>query len=271
MTPDDLLLDRLADSLAPEPATPSPSELAHLHDALAARRSPLVPLTMRGGGRPSRRHAHPGRLAFVAGAAAVIGLGTAGVRTDVLPGPLRTAAFAIGLPVSSPALVATRGDLSDLGVVLGSGRPPSIRSAAAKVRVDLRALDPEERRRVEQTASTLLAEADAEAGDPLSGAAQPDLSGPGGASASPDGTETPSDGSGGVVAGTDPTAVTPTTVEDSSGSGATASSVSTTTTTPTSDSQDQSSTSSAQSNVQVSSSPSDPATTTTTTTTTGDG
>lgn len=271
MISDDALLDRLTDALAPEPSAPSASELGRLRDALAARRSRVVPLGAPDRSRPRRPRPHPGRLAWIAGAAAVVvGLGAAGVRTDVMPGPLRSAAFAVGLPVSSPALVATRGDLSDLDGVLGSGRAASIRAAAAKVRDDLRSLDPDERQRVAGKAGALLAEADAETGPSPADAVPAGTSGSGDASGTSGDAGSPSDGpDGGAGTGTDPSGVSSPAPVGSSGSAEGSSSQSTTTTTI-ADNQDQSSTSGAQSNVAVPTSPSAPVSSTTTTTA-GDG
>ncbi len=277
MIDDHLLLEVLGEALAPDPAEPGASELARLQADLASHRSPLLegPLSDRPRS-PARRRPVPRRLAWAGGAVAavVIGLAAAGVRTDVLPGPLRTAAFDIGLPVSSPALVATRGDLSKLDAVLGTGRAASIRAVATKVRGDLQTLDPGERQGVVGTAEALLAEADLEAGAPQVGAAPSGSSdsegapGPAGSSTS---GGTGADGAGGT--GTGPAAATGPDPQDSSGNATAAGTPTTTTTTTASDNQDQSSTGGAQSNVQVSAGSSSPSSTTTTTTTpaAGDG
>lgn len=272
MIDDARLLELLGDALAPGPAEPGPAELALLHDDLASRRSRLTATASAPSGSSARRRPAPRRLVWAGAAAAVlVGLAAAGVRTDRLPGPLRTAAFDIGLPVSSPALVATRGDLSQLGAVLGTGRTASIRAAASKVRGDLQNLDPDERQLVERSATTLLAQADGEAGTAQAesaptgssgGEGSPDASSPGAGAAG-------SDNAGGAV--NDSGAASGSDSQGSSGTAATSGSPTTTTTT-TADNQDQSSATGVQSNVQASGvPPGSPDTTTTSTTVAGDG
>ena len=274
MTDDARLLELLGDALAPGAAEPGPVELALLHDDLASRRSRLTAPASAGPGSSARRRPVARRFVWAGAAAAVlVGLAAAGVRTDRLPGPLRTAAFDIGLPVSSPALVATRGDLSQLGAVLGTGRPASIRAAATKVRGDLQNLDSDERQLVERSATSLLAQADDEAATAQAGGAPGGSSGQG----APDSSSSSSAGAAGSDtaggAGSDPAAASGSDSQGSSGTAATSGSpTTTTTTTTTTDNQDQSSASGVQSNVQASGAVAGSGSATTTSTTVaGDG
>ena len=273
MTDDARLLELLGDALAPGAAEPGPVELALLHDDLASRRSRLTAPASAGPGSSARRRPVARRFVWAGAAAAVlVGLAAAGVRTDRLPGPLRTAAFDIGLPVSSPALVATRGDLSQLGAVLGTGRPASIRAAATKVRGDLQNLDSDERQLVERSATSLLAQADDEAATAQAGGAPGGSSGQGAPdSSSSSAGAAGSDTAGG--AGSDPAAASGSDSQGSSGTAATSGSpTTTTTTTTTTDNQDQSSASGVQSNVQASGAVAGSGSATTTSTTVaGDG
>jgi len=182
MTPtfdDDTLLDVLGEVLAPEPVVPGPEVMAALHQALAARAGapdetadrdglaavlPFAPLTA----PPTRRSAtwaglhrlrHPVAAAVAVGVLATSGVAAAGVATDHLPGPTRSVAFALGLPVTSPSLEAARGTMGQLRVALAARDVAQIHASATLLRAQLDGLAPGDRAQIEASAGVLLTEA----------------------------------------------------------------------------------------------------------------
>jgi hypothetical protein len=89
----------------------------------------------------------------------VAGLAGTGIATDTLPGPLRTAAFHLGFPVSSPVLVATRADMANLRQALTSHNSKEVRDAALVLRHNLAAVGPDDLKGVQPAAEELLTEA----------------------------------------------------------------------------------------------------------------
>ncbi|GEM_PF-5532238 len=169
MTEYDALLDALRAALAPPPVEPDASEIGHLHQALAvsagggglrwrfARRSASFGLVHRV--RWSAAATSARRYALAVGAvllACASGAGAAAVATDSYLGPLRGVAYDLGLPVSSPALAATRGAMATLEQALGSRDPAEVRAAAQELQSDLSGLDDQDRQQVEPLADRLL-------------------------------------------------------------------------------------------------------------------
>lgn len=135
---DDILLAVLGDALTPEPVEPGAPELAALHRALEIRPAdtddddgvqlaPVIPMFT-----PSPRSVmwsrihrlrHPVAAAVAVGILATSGVAAAGVATDRLPGPTRNVAYALGLPVTSPAARIGQGHHGSAG-----GRPGRPRS-----------------------------------------------------------------------------------------------------------------------------------------------
>ena len=222
---DDQLLDALRDSLTPSVSGPDPAELSTFRSLLASRFdgmataddiAEVVPIeAARRTGHASstglRRVRHPVTALVAAAVLATGGVAAAGVATDTLPGPARQIAFAIGLPVSSPALQATRGAMSDLQSALDRQESVAIRTAADALSTDLVALSPSDRAQVEPAADQLLAKADAVLDGPSGSGTQA-------TSETPSGTVRPPVGSAGIGSGTGPSSGT------SSGQGGTGSS-----------------------------------------------
>jgi hypothetical protein len=156
---DDDLLDLLATALAPESIRPTPAEHEQLRLTLACESVPAE--------RPQtprklislRRLPHPVAAAVVV-AALTTGGAAAAVKTDTLPGPLRSLASAVGLPVTSPALQQVDNDLTALRTALQLGDASAIRSDAAVLGRDLDALNPDDRVTVDGEVNLLLAQAD---------------------------------------------------------------------------------------------------------------
>ncbi|HVC71522.1 MAG TPA: hypothetical protein VNC61_14805 [Acidimicrobiales bacterium] len=155
---DDELLDALRDALVPPDLSPGPMETARFRQALEAGRADP---------RPRRAIAWralrfpPGLVAAGAVFVAALGAIGGGVAADTLPGPLRTAAYDMGLPVSSPALVTAQGAETALRHALQAGDRMEVVVEAAALRQRLSALDPADRLKVDPEGITLLAKADA--------------------------------------------------------------------------------------------------------------
>ncbi len=163
---DQELLGALRDALVTDDASaPSPAEMARFHEAVARGRAGT------GSGAIARARlawdawrALPPRLspALVGAAAAVAVLGVFGgaVAANTLPGPLRSAAYDVGLPVSSPALVAAEGAETALQGALSSKDRSAIASDVSVLRARLSVLDASDRATAGPEAQRLLSEAD---------------------------------------------------------------------------------------------------------------
>jgi hypothetical protein len=169
---DDALLATLGAALAPEPVEPGPEAMAALHQALDARTldaadgdsGVVVPFAP-----PKRRSAtwvgihrlrQPVVAAVAIGVLATSGVAAAGVATDHLPGPTRTVAYDLGLPVTSPALEAARGTMAQLKVALAAHDVAQVLASAALLRTRLAGLSTTDRAQIEASAGDLLAQAD---------------------------------------------------------------------------------------------------------------
>ena len=170
---DDELLHSHGVALAPARVEPGAEELAGLHRALAVRSAEAVSTsTNRTRSRDIARQieaiwmatVYRFRHSVVALVAAVVlvtgGVAAAGVATNTLPGPTRAVAFRLGLPVSSPNLVAAQSEVAALQTALDSHDVPAVRSAAAALRQTMLAMSASDLDQIEPEASTLLAEAD---------------------------------------------------------------------------------------------------------------
>ena len=153
------LLDLLADALDPAPIRPTPAEYEQLRKALATvpppeaerRQTPRKVTSL-------RRLPHP-VAAVVMVATLTTGGAAAAVGTNTLPDPLRSIAFAVGLPVTSPADERIDNDLAALRATLNLGDAMAIRADAAALSRDLDALSPDDRVTVDGGANLLLAQA----------------------------------------------------------------------------------------------------------------
>ena len=190
---DTLLLAALGEVLAPEPAAPGAEAMAALHRALDDRAAaavdiatardglaPVIPLAQASRwaqhGGALHRLRHPVAAAVAVAVLATSGAAAAAVATDHLPGPTRTVAFDLGLPVSSPALTTARGTLAQLDAAVAASDPSRIRATADLLRTELAALSPSDRAAIQAAAAVGLARADTFGATPSTGAA-----GPGGA------------------------------------------------------------------------------------------
>ena len=177
------LFAALAESLEPESAAPDAAAIEALHRALERRAgdavaaatgsddagsgplAPVVPLTSTGRwgqrGGPLHRLRHPVAAAVAVAVLATSGVAAAAVATDHLPGPTRAVAYDLGLPVTSPALAATRETLAELQAALATGDVVRTRSSADLLRAELAALSPSDRASIQASAAGTLARADA--------------------------------------------------------------------------------------------------------------
>ncbi len=153
------LLDLLADALDPAPIRPTPVEYEQLRKALGTvpppeaerRQTPRKVTSL-------RRLPHP-VAAVVMVATLTTGGAAAAVETNTLPGPLRGLAFAVGLPVTSPADEKVDNDLAALRAALNLGDAVAIRADAAALSHDLDGLSPDDRVTFDGEANLLLAQA----------------------------------------------------------------------------------------------------------------
>ena len=177
---DTTLLAALGEVLAPEPAAPDAAALAALHRALDLRASvaadpaadpaadrpgsaPVVAIaTATGWGRRGgtlHRLRHPVAAAVAVAVLATGGVAAAGVATDHLPGPARSVAYDLGLPVSSPSLATARGTLGQLQAALGAHDPVAVRAAASQLRAEVATLSPADRAALGDRLAVALAQA----------------------------------------------------------------------------------------------------------------
>lgn len=155
---DDELLKAVRDALVPPEVSPGNSELARFYQALAAGRSSSA-------GRRSVawRSARVPPVLIGVGTllVGVLGAFGGGVAANSLPGPLRSAAYDIGLPVSSPALVAVQSTETELRSDLHARARAAVVADVGLLQHRLAALDPGDSTQAEPGAESLLAEADA--------------------------------------------------------------------------------------------------------------
>jgi hypothetical protein len=144
---EDDLLDELAAAFASadlEPCEPTVAELAALQRAVAGRFGPcahgqVVPL-------PSRRPRRARRVGFVtAGIIACSASAAAATGGVPLPDPVRAAAYAVGLPVDSPALHQTHRHLRALEDAIEDGDRRRMLTIADDLRAALTEVPEEER------------------------------------------------------------------------------------------------------------------------------
>jgi hypothetical protein len=169
---DDTLLVALSAALEPEDVEPGPHALAALDQALADRAGaaadhglamvvPIMAPARRSSTRAGlHRLRHPVAAAVAVGVLATSGVAAAGVATDRLPGPTRTVAYDLGLPVTSPALEGTRGTMDRLRQALTAHNVAQVNASAVFLRTQLAGLSPSDRAQVEPAAAELLAQAD---------------------------------------------------------------------------------------------------------------
>ena len=160
-TDDDRLLDALAVALRPAasrgPAEPSMAELAAFRQLVAASADPAA---------RRRRRLRTWVAGLLVGGVVLSG-GTAYATNPVAPRPVRSAAFALKLPVESPELTDAKDALDDLEEELHEGRRDKVAAEVEDVREELADLSPSVRAPLEARAASLLAAAAAFLADPL--------------------------------------------------------------------------------------------------------
>lgn len=171
---DDDILVRLREALRADPVEPDDAAWAGLEASLAAAGSggarPVHSVRSLGGRRASA-------LAItIVSALAVSGAAAAAVATNTLPGPLRTFAYSLGLPVTSPGLYQAQQEETHLRATLHAHRTARARVIGESLAAHLRTLDHSDYSSIEATADGLLREA---------GVSAPDLN-PGQATAPPE-------------------------------------------------------------------------------------
>jgi hypothetical protein len=170
--PDDELLARLRDALRAEPVEPDEAAWASLEAALADLAAPAGA----GAGAPRSRVRRPlaRRRASVlaltlASALTVSGVAAAAVATNTLPGPLRSLAYGLGLPVTSPGLYQAQQEATQLRESLHAHLQSRAHSIGQSLAQHLKSLDSADRSSIAKTADGLLQEA----GVDVSGAVGP--------------------------------------------------------------------------------------------------
>ncbi len=155
---DDELLDLLAVVIVPASVRPTAAEHEQLRRALATqseeaeRREPLHRVVRFG------RLPHPVAAAIVV-AALTTGGAAAAVKTNSLPGPLRSIASDVGIPMTSPALEHVDNDLNALRAALQLGDANGIKTDAATLSRDVDTLNADDRITVDGEVNVLLAQA----------------------------------------------------------------------------------------------------------------
>ena len=168
----DVLLAALGSALAPEQVEPGPGAIAALHQALEARRSAAIengsavvvafsPWKRRTASWAGIHRLRQPMAAVVAiGVLATSGVAAAGVATDHLPGPTRNVAYALGLPVTSPALASAQGTIAHLRVALAAHDVTQIQALATLLRTQLASLSAADRDSIKATTTEQLSQAD---------------------------------------------------------------------------------------------------------------
>jgi hypothetical protein len=169
---DAVLLAALGSALAPQQVEPGPEAMATLHQALQARRpdatedSSAVVIAFAPPKRRSTTWAGIHRLrqpvvaALAVGVLATSGVAAAGVATDHLPGPTRNVAYALGLPVTSPALASAKGTLAHLRVALAAHDVAQVQAIATLLRTQLAGLSAADRDSIKAMTNEQLSLAD---------------------------------------------------------------------------------------------------------------
>ncbi|MHB1582943.1 MAG: hypothetical protein ACYC0E_04205, partial [Acidimicrobiales bacterium] len=158
---DEELFGRLRAALLDPDLAPGPAETARFRRALAAEPSSPPRVTAASTRRRLTRRASPWLVVVGAMVLAALGAFGGGVAANNLPGPLRAAAYDLGLPVSSPALVATDAAESQLRAALGRRDRAGVEHASAALRQRLGALTGSDRSEAGPAAAKLLAQATA--------------------------------------------------------------------------------------------------------------
>ena len=153
MNDDEVLLDQLADALAPEPCVPPAEGVQALHRSIDAAAL---------GARPQRRRPRRRWLLPAVATVAALGVGNLALAAagTSLPRVVRAAAHAVKLPVDSPALLDTRQHRDALRAALDRDDKAAIETEARQLRAAFLRLDNGERNTIAVDVEQLLARAD---------------------------------------------------------------------------------------------------------------
>jgi len=151
------LLERLGECLLADAAAPDARARAALHLALDEAPAPsvLAPHTQRQWRRIRRPVA-----ATIAATILLSGSAAAAVETNTLPGPLRSLAVTLGLPVTPSAFTQAQSAVSDLTRALAARDPVLVRADLASLEAALAQLSPSARAELGPGVVGLIAQAE---------------------------------------------------------------------------------------------------------------
>jgi hypothetical protein len=152
---DEALLERLEAAFAPAAVEPPPVLVTEMRAAVDGLGAPIGGLRRRWAAVAAPLVARPRALPRplvvpVAAMAAVLGVGSTAyaVSGRPLPSGVRGAAYAIGLPVDSPRLVAAQHQRDRLRAAIAGSDTPAVVTAASRLRTDLTHLSRGEQHRL---------------------------------------------------------------------------------------------------------------------------
>lgn len=146
---DDELLDLLSGALASTSLQPRDSDLARFHETLRAARV-----------SPRRRWWRRSAVSVAVGTGLLVSPAVAWAVTGDVPGPVRSAIHALGVPIESRELHETKQAMVRLRDALEGRDRDTVRDSSSELRDRLATLDDADSRRVQPAANQLLAEAD---------------------------------------------------------------------------------------------------------------
>ena len=161
--PDDGLEGRLRDALRAEVLVPDQATWARMEEALAELATPVGAGGPRGVARRPRAGWRASALALSLASALTASAAAAAVATNTLPGPLRSIAYHLGLPVTSPGLYQAQQETTQLRASLHAHQRARVKSIGESLATHLRTLDATDRATIQATADGLLAEAGVDA------------------------------------------------------------------------------------------------------------
>jgi hypothetical protein len=151
------LLERLGECLLADPVPPGAAERQVLHRALDE--APAAPVVELHSERQWRRLRRP-VAATIAATILLSGTAAAAVETNTLPGPLRSLAVTLGLPVTPGAFAQAQRALSDLTNALAAQDSVAVRADLVRLQAALAQLSPSDRAELGPGVAGLIAQAD---------------------------------------------------------------------------------------------------------------
>ena len=157
--PDDELEGRLRDALRAEALVPDEATWTRMEEALGELAAPVGAGGPRGVARRARAGWRASALALTLASALTASAAAAAVATNTLPGPLRSIAYHLGLPVTSPGLYQAQQETTQLRASLRAHQRARVQSLGESLATHLRTLDRRDRSSIQETADALLREA----------------------------------------------------------------------------------------------------------------